>query len=73
MSITYAVQHPDMSEALIVEANEARTEKGLIAQCFMYMLKHFDVSLDTDEWMIKTIYPIFPTTNQSLDLFAADT
>jgi hypothetical protein len=55
MNITYAVQHPDMSEALIVEASEARTEKGLIAQCFMYMLKHFDVSLDHDDWVISAV------------------
>jgi hypothetical protein len=55
MSITYAVQHPDMSEALIVEANEARAEKGIIAQCFMYMLKHFDAALDTDDWVIAAV------------------
>jgi hypothetical protein len=66
MTITYAVQHPDMSEALIVEAHRARLRKGLIAQCFMYMLENFGEALSYDEWVITTI----DSSVNTIDLFA---
>lgn len=66
---TYAIQHPDMSEAVIVDAHAARTEKGLIAQVAMYMLRNFDVALDTARFVI---VPVDSDTPTPIDLFDAE-
>lgn len=63
---TYAIQHPDMSEAVLVDASPVRTEKGLIAQVAMYMLRNFDAALDTSEFVIA---PVDSDTNTPVDLF----
>ena len=64
--ITWALQHPDLSEALLVTASPARTERGLKAQMMMYMLKNFDVTLDIDEWHAMVVPDDTPT---GYDLF----
>ena len=59
--ITWALQHPDMSEALLVTVSPARTERGLKAQMAMYVLQNFDVMLDVDEWHAKVVPDDTPT------------
>jgi len=59
--ITWALQHPDMSEALLVDASPVRTERGLKAQMAMYVLQNFDVMLDVDEWHAKVVPDDTPT------------
>lgn len=49
---TYAVQHPDMSHALIIDAHEAHTVSYIVSMATMYMVQNFDVFLPKEEWAL---------------------
>ena len=60
MTITYdgtgqivAVQHPNMSEALIFQVSDKATRKWIIGQAFGYVLRVWDEVLPTSEWDIE--------------------
>lgn len=52
MTHTYAVQHPDMSEPLMIDSEVERTPRALAAHASMYVLRHFDVMLPLDEFTV---------------------
>ena len=55
MVTTYAVQHPNMSHALLIDDEAGRSESQLIAHGAMYVLRHFDEMLDPDEWVVREV------------------
>jgi hypothetical protein len=53
--ITYAVQHPNMSHALLIESQVARTDDALRAWAAMYILRQFDEMLPMDEFVVDEV------------------
>ena len=51
----YAIQHPNMSEALLVEASPARSKSGLKAQIALYVAQQFDVMLPAGEFVCQAV------------------
>ena len=52
MAITYEVQHPAMSEPLIIESEVPRMPRALAAHAVMYILRHFDEALDVESFTV---------------------
>ena len=50
MQVTYAIQHPGMSMAALVDADDRRMQGGLIAQVSMHIMREFDVALPPSEF-----------------------
>lgn len=59
---TYAVQHPQMSHALIIESPVERTDKALAAWGSMFVLRHFDEMLALDEFEVRVVPANTPDT-----------
>lgn len=59
---TYAVQHPAMSHALLMESQVERNERALAAWGVGYILRHFDEVLDLDEFVTREVLPGTPDT-----------
>lgn len=55
MTITYAVQHPQMSEPLVIDSEVERTDRALAAWASMYVLREFDVMLPLDEFTVERV------------------
>ena len=66
----FAIQHPDMSEALVMEDSAGRTESRLIVWAQVYMLRNFDVTWDDgdDRWVVAPLAGSFETVG-TIDLF----
>lgn len=69
--MTYAVQHPDMSHALLIESEVERTESGLKAYGSIYVMQNFDAVLAVDEFEVREVpngtdeeYSIFAEVDQ---------
>ena len=60
--ITYAVQHPDMSHALLMETTVELTPRGAAARAAVYVLRHFDEMLDLDEFVVREVPGDTPDT-----------
>jgi len=52
--VLFAVQSPDMSEALLIDGNTAQSDRYVIAVAKINMLKAFDVWLE-DDWKIEKV------------------
>jgi len=52
--VLFAVQSPDMSEALLIDGNTAQSDRYVIGMAKMHMLKTFDVWLE-DDWKIEKV------------------
>lgn len=55
VTITYAVQHPAMSHALLIESAVERTDAALAAYAALYILRHFDEMLPHDEFHVRVV------------------
>jgi DMSO/TMAO reductase YedYZ heme-binding membrane subunit len=55
MKHTYAVQHPAMSEPLMMDSEVERTPRALAAWASMYVLRHFDEMLPLDEFVAEEV------------------
>ena len=65
----FAVQHPDMSEALIMEDIAGRTYRQIIVWAQMAIMQAFDVSLPKkSEWIVAPLQA-WPDKDVSFDLF----
>ena len=64
--VLWAVQAPEMSEALLVEADRARTPKGITAQVAMHVLRQWDVMIDLADFVC---VEVDADTPQGIDLF----
>jgi hypothetical protein len=53
--ITYAVKHPAMSEALLMDSEVERTDRAVAAWASMYVLRNFDVMLPLDEFTVTVV------------------
>jgi hypothetical protein len=53
--LTYAVQHPDMSHALLIDTTDRRQPAALRAWAAFWVLRHHDVMLDPDEFSIALV------------------
>lgn len=60
--MTYAVQHPQMSHALIIDTEVERTDSALAAWGAMYVLRHFDEMLPHDEFEVRVVPATTPDT-----------
>jgi hypothetical protein len=52
MSITYSVQHPAMSQPLLMDSEVERTPRAVAAWASMYILREYDVMLPLDEFTV---------------------
>ena len=64
--VLWAVQAPEMSEALLVEADRARTPKGITAQVALHVLRQWDVMIDLADFVC---VEVDADTPQGIDLF----
>lgn len=64
--VTYAIQHPQMNMAAIVDTSRARTTRGITAQVMMHVLRTFDELLDIDEFVVREV----DADTIEIDLFA---
>jgi hypothetical protein len=55
MTITYAAQHPAMSEPLVMDSEVERTPRAIAAWASMYVLRNFDVMLPLDEFTVTVV------------------
>ena len=67
----FAIQHPDMSEALIMEDIAGRTYPQLIVWAQMAVMQAFGVSLpNKKEWIVAPLADTFNSATYTIDLFA---
>jgi len=59
---TYAVQHPAMSHALIIESQVERTRGALAAHASLFVLRNFDEMLELDEFEVREVPAETPDT-----------
>lgn len=57
MTHTYAVQHPNMSEPLVMDSEVERTPRALAAWASMHILREFDVMLPVGEFTVTEVTP----------------
>lgn len=67
--VLYAAQHPDMSEALLIDGNTAHSTRMILNMAAMTILREYDEMLPVDEWLVM---PVPASTEQGLDLFHED-
>jgi hypothetical protein len=67
--VLYAAQHPDMSEALLIDGNTAQSTSMIRHMAIHTILREYDIFLDAHEWFV---LPVPADTEQGLDLFHED-
>lgn len=67
---TYAVQHPGMSHALLIDSHAGRTESALKAWACTYILREFDVVLPAHEFVVQEVQ--LDPTEVEFSLFDSD-
>ena len=69
----FAIQHPDMSEALIMEDIAGRTWPQLIVWAQMAVMQAFGVSLpNKKEWIVAPLPGTFDDATYTIDLFEGE-
>jgi hypothetical protein len=62
---TYAVQHPNMSEALIMETSPHHSESFLVNMAVLYVMQSFDELLPRDGFIVRPV----PADTVTINLF----
>ena len=69
----FAIQHPEMSEALIMEDIAGRTWPQLIVWAQMAIMQAFGVSLpNKKEWIVAPLPDTFNNATYTIDLFEGE-
>jgi hypothetical protein len=56
-SFTYELDHPDLSEPLVIESAVPRTPRALAAWAVLYVLREFDEALAMDDFTVTEVNP----------------
>ena len=59
---TYAVQHPSMSHALLIDAEPHHTERFLVNMAVLYVMQNLDVLLPREEFVVQAVDADTPDT-----------